>query len=351
MGLLALTDAAGAGEDRFDWFRETVSSTVMPVMLSTRHAADFRASMTEVDLGVVRLSAVACSPVVSRRTSTHVRRGDPECLQLALITQGEVRISQYGNEAVVAGGLVLTDTSRPSEGVCAEGQIESVVMQMPRQSLGLTADRLDRLLARDLTTDVGSGAILADFLKTLLTRGPQCDPEELRGAGAVALDLTTAFLARRLGDPRQAPAEARARETLQRIYRFIESNLGDPDLTPEVIAEWHNMSVRGLYRLFDDQPRTVAAHIRQSWLEHAHADLASGERSAEPVQAIAARWGFPRATGFSRAFREAYGISPVEHRALSLAGPRHAEDRNPAGHAHHGAPPGPTFSVGDSTTA
>ncbi|MGW8353966.1 AraC-like ligand-binding domain-containing protein [Streptomyces wedmorensis] len=351
MGLLASPDAVGAGEDGFDWFCETVSSTVMPVTLSTRNPADFRASMTDLDLGAVRLSAVACSPVLSRRTSTHVRRDDPERLHLGLVTQGEVRISQHGNESVVAGGIVLTDTSRPSEGVCAEGRIETVVLQIPRQALGLSPDRVDRLLARNLATDVGSGAILADFLKTLLARGPQCRPEELRGMGSVALDLATAFLARQLGDPGEAPAEARAQEVLQRIYRFVESNLGDPGLTPEVIADRHNMSMRGLHRLFGDQPLTVAAHIRRSRLEHAHTDLACEELSGQPVQAIAARWGFPSATGFSRAFREAFGVTPSEHRALSLAGPRHAEDRNPARHAHHRAPLGPTFSAGDSATA
>ncbi|MFF9853483.1 AraC-like ligand-binding domain-containing protein [Streptomyces litmocidini] len=351
MSLLALPDAVEAGEDRFDWFCEMVSRAVMPVALSTRHAADFRANMTDLDLGVVRLSAVACSPVFSRRTLTHIRRGDPEHLQLGLVTQGEVRISQRGNESLIVGGIVLTDTSRPSEGACTEGQIETLIMQIPRQALGLSSDRVDRLLARNLATDAGTGAILADFLKTLLTRGPQCRPEELSRMGSVALDLATAFLARQLGDPGEAPAEARAQETLQQIYRFVESNLGDPGLTPEVIADRHNMSVRGLHRLFGDQPLTIAAHIRRSRLERAHTDLAREELSGQPVQTIAVRWGFSSATGFSRAFREAYGITPTEHRALSLADLRHAEDRNLARHVHHRALLRHMFSDGDSATA
>ncbi|MFD9306749.1 helix-turn-helix domain-containing protein [Streptomyces sp. NPDC060048] len=351
MGLPIAPNAVGAGGDRFDWFCETVSSDVMPVSISTRHAAGFRASITDLDLGVVRLTGLACSPVLSRRTSTHVRRGDPEHVQLALLTRGTFRISQRGNESVVAGGLVLTDTSRPSEGACTGGQVEAVVIQIPRQALALSSDRVDSLLAQSLAADLGSGAILADFLKTLLTRGPRCRPDELRGMGSITLDLATAFLARQLGDPGEAPAEARAQETLQRIHRFIENNLGDPGLTPEVIADRHNMSLRGLHRLFGDQPLTIAARVRQSRLERAYTDLACGELSGQPVQAIAARWGFSSATGFSRAFRDAYGISPTEHRALSLVAPRHAENRNPARHAHHRALPGPTFSVGDGATA
>ncbi|WP_327280704.1 MULTISPECIES: helix-turn-helix domain-containing protein [unclassified Streptomyces] len=328
-----------------------MSTNVMPVMLSTRHAADFRASMTDLDLGVARLTAVACSPVLSRRTPTHVRRGDPEHLQLALVTQGALVISQRGNDSMVAGGLVLTDTSRPSDGACTGGQIESVAMRIPRQALALRSDRVDSLLAQSLAADVGLGAILADFLKTLLTRGPRCRPEELRGMGTVALDLATAFLAQQLGDPGQAPAEARAQESLQRIYRFIENNLGDPGLTPQVIADQHNMSLRGLYALFGDQPLTISARIRHSRLERAHTDLASEELSGQPVQTIAARWGFSSATGFSRAFRDAYGVTPTEHRAISLAAPQHAEHTNPARDAHHHELPGPRFSAEDSTTA
>ncbi|MFJ5831565.1 helix-turn-helix domain-containing protein [Streptomyces sp. NPDC093089] len=320
MEWLVASGAVAAREDRFDWFCETVSTEVMPIMLSTRHAADFRAGITYLDLGVVRLSAVSSSPVFSRRTSAHVRRGDPEHLQLALITQGGLRISQRRNESVVAGGFVLTDTSRPSKGECTGERIESVVLQIPRQALPLRSDRLDRLLAQGLAAHEGSGAILADFLKTLLSYGPGCRPEELNGMGSVALELATAFLARQLGDPGEAPAEARAQETLQRIHRFIENNLGDPGLTPQMIADRHNMSLRHLYNLYADQPLTLAAHIRRSRLERARADLACGELSSRPVQVIAARWGFPSPTGFSRAFREVYGITPTEHRTFSLGG-------------------------------
>lgn len=323
MGSMVASEADGTPEDRFAWFCQTVSTEVMPVTLNTRHAADFRAGVTDLDLGTVRLSALSCSPVVSRRTPVHVRRGDPEHLQLALVTRGAVRVSQRGHDSVIAGGLVLTDTSRPSEGACLGEQVESVVLQIPRQALTLRADRVDRLLARDLAADVGSGAIVADFLRTLLRRGPLCSPQELRGMGAVALDLAVVFLAQQLGDPREAPAEARARETVRRIDRFIENNLGDPGLTPRTIADRHHMSLRRLYTLFEDQPLTVSARIRRSRLERAHADLASGAMRGQSVQAIAARWGFSSATGFSRAFREAYGITPTEHRASSQVTPRH----------------------------
>lgn len=317
MGSVVASEAVEAREDRFDWFCETVSTDVMPVTLSTPHTADFRAKIMDLDLGAVRLSSLACSPVLSRRTSAHIRRGDPEHLQLALVTQGSFTISQRGRDSVVAGGLVLTDTSRPSEGVVAGRQIEAIVLQIPRPALALRPNRVDSLLAQSLTADTGSSAILADFLRTLLAHGPRCRPEELLGLGSIALDLATACLAQQLGDLAEAPAEARAQEALQRIHRFIEENLGDPGLTPQAIADRHNMSLRALHALFAGQDMGIAARIRESRLERAHADLARGEPGGQSVQTIAARWGFSSATAFSRAFREAYGITPTEHRASS----------------------------------
>ncbi|GAA0291019.1 helix-turn-helix domain-containing protein [Streptomyces polychromogenes] len=321
MGTLVAPGAIGEREGRFGWFYETVSSHVTPVQPRSRYAADSPVGITQLDLGVVRLSGVTGPPGRSRRALSHVRvrQGDvPGHLEFALFAQTAVRISRRGEASVVSGGFMLTDTSQPGEGARADDALASVVVHIPRQALALGPDRLDGLLARNLPTGTGAGAILADFMKSLIAKAPHCRPEELRGLGAVTLDLVTMFLAGQLGDPGAPPAKARAREALRQVHRFIENNLGDPYLTPRVIADRHNISLRRLHALFDEQPLTVSAHIRRSRLERARTDLARAELSGHPVQAIAARWGFASATGFSRAFREAYGITPTEHRALSL---------------------------------
>ncbi|MFD0351267.1 hypothetical protein ACFQ0M_45000 [Kitasatospora aburaviensis] len=48
--------------DRFEWFRAAVSSDLMPVALSSEHTSDFRAEITNLELGTVRLSTFAFSP-------------------------------------------------------------------------------------------------------------------------------------------------------------------------------------------------------------------------------------------------------------------------------------------------
>lgn len=148
--------------------------------------------------------------------------------------------------------------------------------------------------------------------------------------GSVALDLATACLAQHLGSPGEAPPEARAQEMRHRVMRFIDSNLSDPELTPQAIADHHNISLRTLYDLFDDQPLGVAARIRQGRLERAFADLTRPELRAESVQTIALRWGFSSGTAFGRAFRGPTG-SPLPSIVLPMhSGISRTAGRSPA---------------------
>lgn len=321
MGWTSASAHAVPSADRFDWFCDTVSNELMPVTLRTEHRTDFHARITDLDLGLVRVSTFAFSPVLSRRTAAHVRRGDPEQYQLAWVTGGAFRITQLGHESLVEDGLVLTDTSRPMENTsfCEDGQAtRAVVLQIPRTALALRSDRVDRLLARRIPAVAGTGAVLTGFLTTLLDHGPDCGPVELRRMGSVVLDLATACLAQQLGAAETAPVEARAQVLLQRVLAFIEDNLGDPGLTPRAIAAHHNVSVRTLYDLFRTEPSSIAASIRHRRLERCRTDLGSPHLGNRPVHAIAARWGFTSATVFSRAFRDAYGVTPREYRAAAL---------------------------------
>jgi AraC-like DNA-binding protein len=98
-----------------------------------------------------------------------------------------------------------------------------------------------------------------------------------------ALDLLTVALAGRLDRLGEVPPDTSRRALLLRVHAFIEDQLADPRLTPAAVARAHHVSVRSL----------------------------------------AARWGLTNAAPFSRAFRAAYGVSPVELRRLG--------DRTPPG--------------------
>jgi AraC-like DNA-binding protein len=146
----------------------------------------------------------------------------------------------------------------------------------------------------------------------------------------VALGLVTVMLSEQLGMPAASANESHRRTLLLRIQNFIEKNLADPELTPAMIARSNLISVSYLHRLYSEQGQSVAAWTRARRLEHCRRDLTDPALAGTPVHAIGRRWGFVRASDFTRVFRTAYGMPPGQFRRLISEGavsPDAATDR------------------------
>lgn len=309
-------------KERFEWFSDLISREVIPTVLSTECPAAFEAEAAVLELGDVRVARFAFSPLRSRRTPALIRRGDPEQYQLGLIRAGTASFSQHRNDcSVSAGDLVFWDTSRPSDAEIPvqARSMELLMLQLPRHALPLGERHADRLLASRIPADRGTAAVLAGFLRSLEAHAAQCASQrELGRLGSIAVDLLAAGLAQQLAVEEQLPAEVRTQALLRHVHTFVDDHLGDPGLTPATIAARHNISLRTLHQLFQGTGETVQARIRRRRLEQSRADLGKAGSLGHPVAVIAARWGFSGPTVFSRAFREAYGMSPTEFRALSV---------------------------------
>jgi AraC-like DNA-binding protein len=109
---------------------------------------------------------------------------------------------------------------------------------------------------------------------------------------------------------------------VKRIRSYIEQRLSDPDLSPATIAAAHHISLRYLYKLFEQEQTTVARLVLQRRLARCRRDLLDPTRTDATVSAIAGRWGLTNAAHFSRAFRAAYGVPPGEFRALAVGSAR-----------------------------
>jgi AraC-like DNA-binding protein len=105
---------------------------------------------------------------------------------------------------------------------------------------------------------------------------------------------------------------------LLRVQAFIEERLGDPALSPGMIAAANHISLRYLHKLFEPQSRTVAGFIRERRLERCRRDLADPGLAYVPVRAIALRWGFPDPARLNRLFKDEYGVTPGEYRRLCI---------------------------------
>ncbi|KAA9378096.1 helix-turn-helix domain-containing protein [Microbispora cellulosiformans] len=320
-----------AVRDRFAFWYDTMSRALVHSWLATDHPARFAASACVFDLGAVQLTTMSHHRLLAQRPARLIRQSDPEVFQLHLVLVGAGGLAQAGRDAAFqAGQLLLIDSSRPYEGWrgSADEPATSLVVQFPRAALGLRSDMVGQLTATPIPVRHGITGVLAGHLKHLADNADGLTSRDAQTVAAVTLDLIAATFGDRLEATALLSPESRRQALLSLIHDFVRKRLGDPGLTPATIAAAHQISVRHLYKLFEEQGVTVAAWIRRCRLEQCHRDLADPRQRSRQIQDIATRWGFADAATFSRAFRAAYGMSPRDHRRLT-AGDGPSEDAPP----------------------
>lgn len=305
--------------DRFEWWRELTARSLLPTVVTSDHAHDFRATIRQLEVGAMQMSIVSYPSLRVRRLPALVRCSDPELYQLTVTLRGTQGISQCGRDALKGvGDLLLYDSSHPYDAwVFADedgGVAQSIIVSLPRTALPLPAAKVDHLLATSLPGDTGIGALLSQFLTSMAAEPISLRPQDAARLGVVTMDLVTVFLAHHLDAAAAVAPESRQQALMVGVRSFIERNLGDASLKPAEIAAAHHISVRYLHLLFQRQGSTVSAWIRRRRLEQCRRDLAEPLLSQQPIHAVAARWGFQHPAEFSRAFRAAYGIPPRDYR-------------------------------------
>ncbi len=279
--------------------------------------AHLEGSIRFVDVDGILVSTSAHLPQWGQRTLPPARQDSPAAVQMAFPVYGRLDLSTPGR-ALTLGPPDFVVCDAPERlgdpPYAGRGAVEAIVIQIPRARLRLHADRIEGLLGTRLSGSRGIGAILRAYAVELADRLGECQPADTARLAAATLDLVGAAFAQHVDTQEATALTGHQRVLRTRIDAFIQRHLADPDLCPHVIAVEHRISLRYLYKLFQDEERSVAATIRQRRLEGCRLDLASPGIWTRPIKAISARWGFADAAQFSRAFRQGYGMSPSDYR-------------------------------------
>jgi AraC-like DNA-binding protein len=308
--------AADAPEgSREDYWRHAVAETLGPLEL--RMPPDVGDRLLIGDAGAVRVAELTAGrPGGASRSRRHIRRLDLEVCKIDVLARGRGVVTQDGPEASLGpGDFSFVDLSSAAHWAMSAMRMVAVVF--PRALLPLRPDEVAGLAAVRFPGDRGTGALVSSLARQLVRSLDDGGTGDRARLGGAVLDLVTVALAARLGRTADVPPETRERALLRRVHAFIEARLGDPALTPSTVAAAHYVSVRSLYKLFEGEQASVAGWIRWRRLERCRRDLLDPALAARPVSAIAARWGLVNAAHFSRAFRAAYGLSPVEYRTMA----------------------------------
>lgn len=308
--------------ERFDILHELAGQLWVPMEFRTDRHADYRGVLRASGLGAIQVVVLDIQPITVSRTPRLIRRADPDLLKLVLSVQGRgsVVVTQDDRQArLEPGEFAFYDTRRPYEVACGVGEQDEAFGQamtftFPRSMLPLPFRQLKQLTAVRIPASSGLGTLTAQFLVHLARTIDDCSPTEAVRLSTAATEVLASRLAHELDASSWVSPETHRQALLRRIHAFIQHHLGDPELSPGMIAAAHHISLRYVHKLFAEQGTTVAGWIRQRRLEGCRRELADPAFAARPVAAIAARWGFSSATYFGQVFRAANGMTPQEYR-------------------------------------
>ncbi|MCO5973703.1 helix-turn-helix domain-containing protein [Actinoallomurus soli] len=306
-----LTTEDVANAERLEYLGETLSPAEPYV--------EGGESLLDGAIDVGTLGAVNLLRIVSRCAARHglrrSSRSDPEDYRLSLFMDTPTMLTHNERQTELSpGDMVLFDVSRPYDAWNHPGKAGLLHFIFPRKQMRLPPASVDKLVGVRLSGRSGIGALLHTFAAQAARDLDTYDLTDAAHVSTVLLDLVGGVLAHHLDAAGQLPVESRQQVMLQRVHQFIQQRLGDPDLTPAMVAEAHHISIRTLHRLFESSGCTLAEWIRTQRLEHCRRDLSDPLLGDRPIHAIARRWGFTSHAHFTRAFRIAYGLSPQEHR-------------------------------------
>ncbi|MFD5367915.1 helix-turn-helix domain-containing protein [Streptomyces sp. NPDC127103] len=316
---LVLPTASVPDRDKVAYWNDAVSRTLVPMTVTPRGDGPFDGRIATDRLGYLQVSTMEADAERVRRTPALIAASSDALVAVGVQVSGTATFVQDGRRAEVGeGDLVVYDTARPYS-FDYPRRFATHVFQLPRHALGVPDGDIRRVTGRAISTGDGFGAMLLPFLAALASSPSGGYPPTVanRLAGNV-VDLFATLIEERAHADR--PDGGERGHLLPRVLDHINLHLGDPDLSPERIAHHHGISVRYLHRLFEGEGITVGRLIRQRRLEECGRELARRGRMAPTVSAVAQRWGFVSPAHFSRAFRDAYGVSPREWRGLRAAG-------------------------------
>jgi AraC-like DNA-binding protein len=318
MAVLCDTSTVPVG-DRAELWVTTASELFVPLECTPHDRATFNGRLRAGTVGPLALCGLEVTPHTIRRTPRLAASTGGDHYKLSLMLGGEALVVQDRREAVLRpGDFAIYDCSRPYTLVGGD-PFRMLVCMLPRDVIGLPAERMARITATRIAGRDGLGWAVAPFLKRLadLAVREEVGGDHHRIVESV-VDLVESLCAGLIDDA-VVPSASRA-ELMLRIRAYIEAHLGEPDLSPTDIAAVHFVSKRYLHKLFEAEGVSVSRWIRQRRLERCRHDLADPDRRDHTVTSIGVRWGLVDSAHFSRLFREAYGCTPTEYRRGHVPG-------------------------------
>jgi len=251
------------------------------------------------------------SPMRTRRANEHIDHDD---FFLVVFADGAAELTERGRVATVgAGEAVLSSNGSPASFVIPTPS-RTISYRFSRALLRPHVRNLDDLVVSPFSRDSQMLRLLVGYSKVLNDQAALATPALRRAVSTHMHDLAALLLGSKAEPPLTDGFQA---ARLKAIKDEILLRLTQSSLSVEDIAGSQQISERYMRKLFASSGTTFTDFVREARLDRAHRILTDPAQLQRPINAIAYESGFGDLSYFNRAFRQRYGTTPSEARALA----------------------------------
>ncbi|MFM0731431.1 helix-turn-helix domain-containing protein [Paraburkholderia sediminicola] len=295
-------------DERFDAW--VASSTLCDFVVAYQSDLPFDAHREHVLIGPIVLARRTWrhpDPSVSydaKRTAARIRADQRDVLSFSLQLSGSVALRSDAFASIKPPGeLYVLDFASVFERAITPGS--EISLSVPRDMLPAGADSEH---GRSLTR--GMASLFTHYLSQLYHALPRLTARDLPYVAQATMQLLTATL-QPGRDTLIAADEPIQNALMDRVQRYIDTHLLQPDLSADRICRDVGISRATLYRLFD-HTGGIMREIRHRRLYRVHQVLSTPGRSWERLRDVASRHGFVDEKYFIRIFKAHFGYTPRE---------------------------------------
>jgi AraC-like DNA-binding protein len=306
--------------DAFSIWLETIRAfcgrrfTAKPSLTGSLFIGDIsQRRLAGLELAMVKTNAAS----LTRQHSHDEDDGDRYCF-LVMQCSGRAQITQHGLTIELAPGeMALVDSAGNCE-INPLGLMEHCSIHLPREAVVRHFSDQQHIFGK-LNSGSASGRLLR-LICTQLAEGMSVQEWQDDEGEALQESLISLLKpALTMGEQKSA-AELQIRGGTLRsgVEQLIHDQLTDASLSPAKLAAQLGISIRQLYRLFEEEGDSVCRYIQRARLVRSAADLVDHRLANESITDIAFKWGFTDSAHFSRTFKKQFELSPRDYRSQSM---------------------------------
>jgi AraC-like DNA-binding protein len=304
------------GTQSIDAWRQAMAEVYYRLDIKSEHSERLNGQLIDWQSDVMGISNFKADAQRVTRRKAAAKADKAEDFVFLFPTRKPMRFEQRGREdMVLPGNVFLLNSAEPYVVDVPDGS-ENITIKIKRENLLGRAPMLDDLCGRANFANPYLIPAVAMLGEQMLRLKPDDNAAKLEQP---LVDLICLML--ELGRDGGAPPLTRPELSgllFSRLCAFIQAQLGKLDLTPEIAASEHRISVRYLHKIFHANGLSFGQYLLDARLQRAHRMILAGNGCPRiNIGEIAYRCGFASQSHFSASYKMRYGVTPTQSAAGS----------------------------------